>query len=63
MKELLTANETMELLSISRNSLDRFIQEGILKAYRLKRKLYFKQSEIWEALVLVNPSEKIDEEE
>lgn len=59
-KELLTAQETMDFLGISRNSFDRFKEEGILKVYRLKRKLYCKRSEIMEALQPVEPAENVE---
>jgi len=50
-KEILTANETMSLLNISRNTFDRFHKDGTLKVYRLgARRLYCKYSEIMKTI-------------
>ncbi len=50
-KEILTANETMSLLDISRNTFDRFHKDGTLKVYRLgARRLYCKYSEIMKTI-------------
>ena len=49
-KEIITAEETMEILNISRNSFDRLRKKGILKVYRLQRKLYCKYSEVLQSL-------------
>lgn len=49
-KEILSAEETMELLNINRSSFDRLRKEGVIKAYRLKRKLYCKYSEVMQAI-------------
>lgn len=50
LEKILTVEQTMELLSISRHTFDRFRKEGIIKVYRLKRRLYTKYSEIMETL-------------
>lgn len=49
-KEILTAKETMEVLGISRNTFDRLRAEGIIKVYRLGKKLYCRHSELLQAL-------------
>lgn len=49
-KEILTAEETMQLLGISRNTFDRFKRDGRIKVYRLGRRLYCKYSQIIETL-------------
>lgn len=49
-KELLSVEDTMSLLDISRSTFDRLRKEGILKVYRLKRRLYTKHSEVMEAV-------------
>lgn len=49
-KEILTAEETMELLDISRSTFDRLRREGTIKVYTLRRRLYCKYSEIMESL-------------
>lgn len=49
-KEILSAEEVMELLKINRSTFDRLRKEGFLKAYRMKRKLYCKYSEILESI-------------
>jgi len=48
--ELLTSKDVMELLQISRNTYNRLREEGILKVYALKGKLYSKRSEILTAI-------------
>ena len=45
-KEILSAKQVMELLSISRNTFDRMRKSGKLKVYKINRKLYCKYSEI-----------------
>lgn len=49
-KEILTYDETMELLKCSRSFLDSLRREGIVKTYRLKGRLYCKYSELLEAI-------------
>lgn len=49
-KEILTYDETMEVLKCSRSFLDSLRREGIVKAYRLKGRLYCKYSELLEAI-------------
>ena len=44
--ELLTSTEVMKMLKISRNSYNRLKNEGIIKVYLLRGKLYSKYSEI-----------------
>ena len=48
--EILTYEQTMELLKCSRNFLDGLRKEGIVKVYRLKGRLYCKYSELLEAM-------------
>ena len=48
--EIMTAKDVMDLLKISRNTYNRLREEGILKAYALKGKLYSKRSEILQAI-------------
>lgn len=54
--EILTAREVMQLLKISRNSYNRMKQEGTIKVYVLRGKLYSKRSQILQVLneALVN---------
>lgn len=49
-KEILTYEETMELLQCSRSFLDSLRREGLVKVYRPKGRLYCKYSEIMEML-------------
>lgn len=49
-KEILTAQETMEILGISRNTFYQLKNRGELKVYKLGRRLYCKYSEILESL-------------
>ncbi len=49
-KEILSTDETLKLLDINRSTFDRLRKEGIIKAYRLRRKLYCKYSELMEAI-------------
>lgn len=48
--ELLTSIETMKLLKISRNSYNRLKDEGMIKVYSMRGKLYCKRSEIMETI-------------
>jgi len=48
--EILTSKEVMVLLKISRNSYNRMKDEGSIKIYRLRGKLYSKRSEILQVL-------------
>jgi excisionase family DNA binding protein len=56
-KELLTVAEVLELLSISRMTFDKMLKSGTLKAYRLRRRIYCKRSEIMDALKPVTLTE------
>lgn len=57
-REILTAENTMKLLDISRNTFDRLRKAGKIKVYALNRRLYCKRSEILQALEdgLLNPN-------
>lgn len=48
--EILTSKEVMALLKISRNSYNRMKDEGTIKVYMLRGKLYSKRSEILQVL-------------
>ena len=49
--KFITAEEAMDdILKCSRNTFDRLRQEGIIKVYRLKRRLYVKQAELLQAI-------------
>lgn len=47
---LMTSREVMKMLKISRNSFNRLKDEGIIKVYSLRGKLYCKEAEILEVL-------------
>ena len=49
-KELLTTKDVMEMLNISRTSLYRLRDEGILVAYKIYGKVYFKKKEVFAAM-------------
>lgn len=49
-EEILTSKGVMELLKISRNSYNRMKDEGTIKVYMLRGKLYSKRSEILQVL-------------
>lgn len=49
-EEYLTAKETQKILSISHATLWRWKNNGIVKAYGIKNRVYFKRSEIAEIL-------------
>lgn len=49
-KELLTMEQIMELLSIKRSAIEQLMKDGIITGYRLRRRLYFKRSQIMEQL-------------
>ena len=48
--DIITYEKAMELLECSRTTMDRLRDEGLIKVYRLKGKLYCKYSEILTAL-------------
>lgn len=48
--DILTSVEVFDLLTISRNTFDKLIETGELKAYRVGRKIYCKKSEIMEMI-------------
>lgn len=45
-KEVLTAKETAELLSVSMRTISRMEKKGLLKSYSFNDKKYYKYSEI-----------------
>lgn len=49
-KEILTPDEVMELFQISRSTFDTWRDQGIIKVYSLRRRLYCKYSELIQAL-------------
>jgi len=49
-KEILSAQEAMELLQIQRTAFGKWRELGIIKVYTINRRLYCKYSEIMEAL-------------
>lgn len=49
-KEILTAKEAMSLLSINRNTFNRWREIGLIKVYSINRRLFCKYSEILESL-------------
>lgn len=49
-KEILNPNEVMELLGISRATLQRLKKRGDLPSYKFSGKIYFKRSEIMAAV-------------
>jgi excisionase family DNA binding protein len=50
-EELLTATEVKEMLKISTTALWRFVNEGVLKSYRIgDRTIRFKKNEVLETL-------------
>lgn len=64
--EILPFESAMRMLNCSRATLDRLRLDGIITAYRLKGKLYFKYSEIKaaiEANVVPNTPEQLAQEE
>ena len=53
-KELLTRQETSEYLSINLSTLWSYTRKGKLNAYSIGNRVYYKQSEIDEALIKIN---------
>lgn len=49
-KEILTPDEVLELFQISRSTFDTWRDQGIIKVYSLRRRLYCKYSELIQAL-------------
>ena len=53
--EYLTRKDVSELLQISLMTVDNWTLTGVLKAYRLGRRVYFKRSEIEASLIAITP--------
>lgn len=49
-KEILTAEEVLTLLNIKRTTFNQWRSYGLLKVYKINRRLYCKYSEILESL-------------
>ena len=49
-KEILTAQETMDMLKINRNTFNKWRAIGFLTVYQINRKLYTKYSEVMQSL-------------
>lgn len=52
--ELITRKEVCELLGISYPTLGRWSSKGIVKAYRIGKKIRFKRGEVMQALIDIN---------
>lgn len=50
-EELLTVQETMELLKCSKQALYNWRKEGILPSHRMGNRVYYKKSEIFSNLI------------
>ncbi|WP_339626073.1 helix-turn-helix domain-containing protein [uncultured Winogradskyella sp.] len=50
-EELLTVDETLEILKCSKQSLWKWRKNGILPSYRMGNRVYYKRSEIFNKLV------------
>lgn len=53
-KEILTRTEVCELLSFNKTSLWKHTKSGRLKSYGLGRRVYYKRSEVLEAVKPIN---------
>lgn len=49
-KEILTAQETMDMLNINRNTFNNWRSIGFIKVYQINRRLYTKYSEVMQSL-------------
>ena len=49
-KEILTYEEAMSVLNVSRGTLDKMRDEGQVKVYRLRNRMYVKYSELIQTL-------------
>lgn len=49
-KEILTYEEAMQVLNVSRGTLDKMRDEGQVKVYRLRNRMYVKYSELIQTL-------------
>lgn len=54
-KELLTRQETADLLNINVATLWRYTKKGKLKSYGIGNRVYYKLSEVLESVKLLNP--------
>lgn len=54
-KELLTRQETADLLNINVATLWRYTKNGKLKSYGIGNRVYYKLSEVLESVKLLNP--------
>ena len=59
-KELLTEPEAIKLISVSRPTLYRYVEQGIIKKYTLKGIVRYKRSEIMEAFDIDSPPNSIN---
>ncbi|PNQ75203.1 DNA-binding protein [Hanstruepera neustonica] len=50
-EELLTVQETMDLLKCSKQALHNWRKNGILPSYRMGNRVYYKKSEIYSKLI------------
>jgi hypothetical protein len=57
-EELLTVQETMELLKCSKQALHNWRKKGILPSYRMGNRVYYKKSEIYSKLIKQNCSDE-----
>ena len=48
--DIITYEQAMEILQCSRDTLDRWRSEGLIKVYAFKRRLYMKKSELIAAM-------------
>ena len=49
-KELLTMEQIMQLLSIKRSAIEQLMKDKIIVGYRLRRRIYFKRSQVMKRL-------------
>jgi len=49
-KELLTMEQIMQLLSIKRSAIEQLMKDKIIDGYRLRRRIYFKRSQVMKRL-------------
>lgn len=49
-KEIMTSNDVMDLLCVSRSTVHRMSKKGKLPSYKLSGRIYFKRDEIMKSL-------------
>lgn len=61
--DLLTANQTVKLLDVTRKTLRDWEKQGVLCPMRIARRTYYRQSDIQKALLKGTQQQEVDKEQ